>query len=237
MYFFRGNDSAANGIKNLVGVDLQNDYEIFGLTGNEFDGLNFVGNIAQAQGNEAEAMNLFYSPSTNLDFLYFTAKLLNAPQQSYQVFMLDMDHPFSALQVTRFNNSQVGIIDNLVASDDALMLAFSRGSNASFPDQTENIYVVDLNSYGFTRNLTPPDSPSNAATVDGSLHFIPGNTTPPDPRTPQLIYAYGPQAGGANNPFPARVWAFPLINIATGLPSTSYPLTANGSVFVYNGIR
>ena len=94
--------------------------------------------------------------------------------------------------------------------------------------------AVDINAYGYTRDLTP-DFNFDLAAVDGSFRFIPGNSMPPDPTAPQLVYAYGMGTSGADNPFPARAFVYPLSYIsAPSIPSLSYPVTDAGSVFVYN---
>jgi hypothetical protein len=240
MFFFRGNDKNQTTLRNLIGVDLVNGFQTFSLTGSEFNGgLEITPDIGLEEWWGPENMNIQYVNSPTLNVIYFTARYRQAPVMAFQAFALDIDHPFAAFPVTSFNNvTEEGIIDNLVVSEDALMLAFSRSNRIDqLADQAEKIFAVDLLAYGFMRDVTP-DSNYDWATVDGSLHFIPGDSSPPNPRGPQLVYVVGPGTGGANNPFPARAWAYPLIHISNpGMtPAISYPLTEAGSVFIFNAL-
>jgi hypothetical protein len=235
MYFFRGMMVGQKKQMNLVGVDLLNDYELFSCTGDEFNGgVEIVPDIAIEDGMGLEHMSLVYCSSPDPECLVFMARFTDSPAPSYQVFRLDMANPFAALPITSFDPAVLGFLDNIVADETGMMVAFSRSNAAGANSKiSEKIFAVDVASFCYTRDLTP-DNDYDLASVDGSFRFIPGNTLPPDMLSPQLVYAYGLGVGGASNPFPARAWVFPLNTISNS--SISHPLTSEGSVFVYNAI-
>jgi len=233
LYFIRGKDKNDLYMMNVVGVDLTS-MELFSLTGKEFNasGIEITPEIALAKDMGPEEMNFIYPADPENEMVFFKARYLTPSAMAQQVFMMDLVHPFAALPVTSFNT--VGVIDNLVVNDDGMMAAFSRSSTTTYPDQTEKIFALDINAYGYTRDLTP-DYNFNLASVDGSLRFIPGDTMPPNPTAPQLVYAYGMGTSGADNPFPARAFVYPVSYVsAPSIPSISYPVTEAGSVFIYS---
>ena len=238
-YFFpRGKDeTSGNDTINLVGIDLQNDFAMFSLTGSEFNnGVEIVPDVSVESDWNVEDMGFIYGPSSINETVLFSAKFQTGLTPSYQIFMLNLSIPFAALPITAFNpDNEMGIIDNLVISEDGLTIALSR-SNTIFgtPAASEKIFVIDLNSFSYTRDLTESFNYTISA-VDGSLRFIPGNSQLPNPTAPQLVFAYGLGSSGANNPFPSRAYVYPINLISNAsLPTVTYPLTEAGSIYIYN---
>jgi hypothetical protein len=245
LFYFRANWTLyGQGKKvNLLGIDIQNDFTLFDLSGSDYSH-----GITPDLDNEAdqtkpyywgpETQNLVLTRAGNTDLLFFTAKYQNLPEKFiHEVFMVNMDFPIAAIPITSFtygSPQQAGLIDNLAVDSTGTYVAFSR-SNEVKKDWTEgaweNLYVIDLSQGAFMKELTVDYAPYTRASVDGSFRFIPSTST----KTPvQLIYGMGP--GGnllqADNPKGARMWLYPIEDLANPkLPS--YPLTEASQILFF----
>ena len=227
---------------NLIGIDTHDDYRLFDLTGNEF-GYGLIPDLAMENSIQhtwgPENMNCILAPKEGTDVLFFQAKYNDwTVYRSYQAFMLNLDFPLAALPVTSFDpQTQEGWIDNLVADQTANFIAFSRSDRVLDSPSIgayEKIYVVDLAKGAYNRDLTELYPNHNRASIDGSFRFLPS----PSPETPpELIFGSG--KGGndlfANNPPEARLWLYPLENVADPSAATvSYPLTERQTLLLFN---
>jgi hypothetical protein len=149
-----------------------------------------------------------------------------------------MNHPLAAFPVTSFDViSKKGVIDNLVGDSTGSFIAFSRSniSNGTFGDN-EKIFTVDLTHGAYTRDLTEMYPNYDRASIDGSFRFL--HSTAPD-TAPVLIYGMG--IGGdneeADNPSKARLWVYPLDNVANpGVETISYPLTIERQHLLFSAL-
>lgn len=230
LFFIREKEMGLRDYYNIVGIDLLNNYSFFSLTGNEWGG-GIVSNISKEDGWTPGDLNFVYASSPDSTSVFFKAKYQSSTTKTYQIFMLNEAFPFAAFPLTAFPSSSVDIVlDNICASPDAMVVAFSASNNPWFPDSSQKIYLIDLNSYGYLRDLTP-DYNFDQAIVDGSFQFIEGT----EDTLPQFVFAYGDGSGGAHNPVPARVWVYPMAYVGDdSVPSVSFPLTSEGAVYVYN---
>jgi len=229
LFFLRQKEAGSNDECDLISVDLLNSFTITSLTGDEWGG-GMVDHISKEDGWSAGDLNFVYASSVDSTKIYFKAKYKSSSSKAYQLFMLDEAFPFSTIPLTAFPTSIDIIIDNICASSDGMLVGFSLSNNSWFPDTSQKVYLIDLNSYGYMRDLTP-DYNFDQAPVDGSFHFIEAT----EDTLPQFVYAYGAGTGGAHNPVPSRVWVYPLAYVGDDLvPAVSFPLTTEGSVFVYS---
>jgi hypothetical protein len=227
MFFFRAwsgiiFDTANTRKKvNLIGVDIENDFALIDLSGDEFSqgympALDYEDNSSKDYWWGAEAFNVLIVPGVagGAQKMFFSNKYYAKQEtKAHQVFMANMTNPTVAYPVTNFDIGEKSIIDNLAVDPTGSYVAFSR-SNDIFLDWTEgafeDIYIVDLTQGMLSRNLTYMYPPNTRASIDGSLLFLPSGS----PEVPlQLIYgiAEGGIANQANNPKDARLWLFPLL--------------------------
>lgn len=222
---------------NIVGIDTQNDFTLFDVSGPEFSQgiwpeMDYEKNGDHVWG--AEALNMIIMPGASTDKLFFTAKYLEGTKDNYQVFGVNLDLPTGVYPLTFFDSA--GMIDNMVCDPSMNYVAFAR-SDRIYRDWSEgafeDIYIVDINQGFFMKNLTESYPEATRASVDGSFRFI----SSPLPSIPtQFIYGMG-QGGGnvvnANNPPQARIWLYP-IGADSNHSMPSYPLTEESRIMLFN---
>ncbi|MHC4944317.1 MAG: hypothetical protein ACYTG7_14980 [Planctomycetota bacterium] len=260
LFFFRaatGKTYLETKKMNLVGIDRENDYSLFDITGGEFSqgaapDLDFeTGSAHNDVWWRAEAVNLLLVTGEKERLMFFTAKYLDAfADHCNQVFRVDLETPAPAIPLTCFvfddddglepDENQPGLIDNLVVDPSGAYLAFSRSDRVHNPiDGTEgaweDLYMVQTApgvSMECVTSYVKDYEPGSFASVDGSLRLL-ENEAPEIPV--QFIYAMG--TGGAavrsDNPDDARIWLFPVMSYACELVKP-YPLTEEGQYLLCN---
>ncbi len=250
IFFFRGETGSGNvGTKttNLVGVDTLNNYSLFDLTGSEFN--NGIIPATNTECHEIvrdfwgpETMNIFRFPFNGSEMLFFSMRYASpANNHSQQVFMVNMDFPIAAMPVTSFASNENGLIDNFIADKTCSYIAFSRSDRLNYTGEEgayEKIFIVDL-SGAYMRDLTEDTvySDYTAASVDGSFRFLSSASS----NIPgELIFGmgFGDDTAQADNPEEARLWLYPVQGVSEPtMPSTSYPLTEEGQVLLFNALE
>jgi hypothetical protein len=179
-------------VSNVLGLNVET-LGVFPVTGDEFGDAAVVNLSLPA----AECRVPIETPSTMRfvegtgvqdAMVAFTAHLTGG-NESDEVFVLNRDSPFVAVQTT--STGLAGVHVRNVASDPySGKLAFSRSSSSATGVANEHPFVVDLDNFLFERDLLPTwvvSGNSIGRVMDGSFQFVaPGGSA-----GEALVFSFG----------------------------------------------
>jgi hypothetical protein len=179
---------------NLIGLNLET-YQVFDVTGDELGGgvglpnLDIPDEECLTPVETAAVTQYVEGWGSQSGMHYFTSHLNGDATLTDELFVVDADAPFVALEVTS-GSPEGAHITNVAPSPYSSVVLFARTSDSARYASTQHPFAVDLDNFLFERDLTPAFQVGGqpfGRLMDGSIHFIPATSGAGD----AVIFAAG----------------------------------------------
>lgn len=165
---------------NVLGLNL-NTYQLFDVTGDEFGGgvglpnLDIPDDECLSPVETAAGTRYVEGLGSQTGLRYFTSHVNGDATETDEIYMVDANKPFVAVEVTS-GSASGSHISNLAPSPESNVLIFARTADSLTNVSNQHPFAVDVGNFLFQRDLTPAFQAAGVPfgrLVDGSIHFIP----------------------------------------------------------------
>ena len=184
---------------NLLGLNLET-YQVFDVTGDELGGgvglpnLDIPDEECLTPVETAAVTQYVEGWGGQSGMHYFTSHLNGDATLTDELFVVDANAPFVALEVTE-DSPEGSHISNVAPNPYSSLVLFGRTADSARYAATQHPFAVDLDNFLFERDLTPTFQVGGqpfGRLVDGSVHFIPPTSGSGD----AVIFAAGSSVVG-----------------------------------------